>query len=111
MAPTGGQPAQGADLVLLHQPAVAGDIGSENRRQLADCLSLLVHRADKPDAVAVRGANEALPLAAVTDRIARRIDPRTQGRFRDDPPVPHGSQQIVLADYPITVADGVFEEV
>ena len=64
----GGQPAQGADLVLTHQPAVACDIGGEDRRQLADRLSLLAHRADKADALAVRGADEALLLAAVADR-------------------------------------------
>src|SRR5580704_9036426 len=57
---TGGQPAQGADLILTHQPAVASNIGGEDRRQLADSLFPLAHRADKADAFAVRGANEAL---------------------------------------------------
>jgi hypothetical protein len=59
----------------------------------------------------VCGAKEALLLAAVADRIARRIDPRAQCRFRDDPPLPHRSQQIVLADDALAVADRVFEEV
>src|SRR5262245_19409535 len=86
----GGQSAQGADLVLTHQPAVAGDICGEDRRELADRLFPLAHGADKADPFAVRGAKEALLLAAVTDRTARRIDPRAQCRFRDDASMPHG---------------------
>ena len=54
---TGGQPAQCADLVLPHKPAIARDIGGEDRRELADRLSLLTHHADKADPFAVRGAN------------------------------------------------------
>ena len=50
-------------------------------------------------------------MPAVADRAARRIDPAAQDRFRDDPPVPHGSQEIVLADDPLAVADRIFEEV
>src|SRR5262249_31940841 len=100
----GGQPAQGADLVLFHQPAVACDISGEDRCELADCF-LSAHSADKADAFAVRGTKEALLLAAVADCAARRIYPRGQGRFRDDPSVPHGSQQIVLADDALAIAD------
>jgi hypothetical protein len=103
----GDQPAQRADLVLTHQPAVARNIGGEDRRQLADRLFSLAHHADETDPFAVRRANEALLLAAVPDRAARRIDTRAQRRFRDDPPIPHRTQQIILADNPLAVADHV----
>src|SRR6516165_4125186 len=56
----GGQPAQGANLVLTHQPAVACDIGREDRRELADGFFFLAHGADKADPFAVRGTQEAL---------------------------------------------------
>jgi hypothetical protein len=55
----GGQPEQGADLVLLHQPAVACDIGRENRCDLADRFFFLAHRTDKTDPFAIRCAKEA----------------------------------------------------
>ena len=43
----GGQPAQGADLVLTHQPAVAGDIGGKDRRELAHRIFFFADGADK----------------------------------------------------------------
>jgi hypothetical protein len=59
----------------------------------------------------VRCANEALLLAVVANRAARRIDPRAQCRFRDDPSFPHRSKQVVLGDNALAVADQVFEKV
>src|SRR5438105_2873016 len=56
----GSQPAQGADLVLFHQPAVACNIGGEDRRELAYRLSLLAHGADKTNPFAVRRTYQAL---------------------------------------------------
>src|ERR1700720_2396402 len=109
--PAGGQPAQGAELVLTHKPAVAGNIGGEDRHELADRFPLLAHGAHEANPLTMRGANEALLLAAVADRAARGIDPRAQRRFRDDPRVPHRTQQIVLADDAFAVADRVFEGV
>src|SRR5438552_15366127 len=70
-----------------------------------------MHGANKADAFAVRGAKEALLLAVVGDRVARRIDPRAQRRFGDDASVAHGSEQIVLADDALAVAHREFEEV
>src|SRR6516225_2632767 len=67
----GGQPAQGTDLVLSHQPAVACDIGGEDRRELADRFLLLSHRTDKADPFAVRRTYEALFLPTVADCHAR----------------------------------------
>src|SRR5262249_60010375 len=93
------------------QLAVAGDIGGEDRCQLADRFVPFAHRADKADPFAVCSANEALLLAAVADRAARRVDPRAQGRFRDDPPVPHGGEKIVLGNDAVAVADRVLEKV
>src|ERR1700747_2652665 len=76
MARQAGSRAQGADLVLPHQPAVAFDIGGEDRRELADRFCFLAHRADKANSLAVRGANEALFFTAVADRAVRPIDTR-----------------------------------
>jgi hypothetical protein len=38
---------------------------------------------------------------AVTERPAQRVDPRRYRRIRDDPAIPYGGQQIVLADHTI----------
>jgi len=108
---TGGQPPQCADLVLPHQTTVACDIGREDRRELANGFFFLAHHPDEADSLAVFCANEALFFAAIANRAARRIDPRAQGRFGDDPPVPDGSEQIVLADDALAAADQVFEEI
>jgi hypothetical protein len=67
---TGGEPAQGADLVPPHQPAVACDIGRKDRRELADRLFFLAHDSDEADSFAVCCAKEALFSAAVADRAA-----------------------------------------
>ena len=108
---TGRQPTQRADFVLLHQPAVAGDVGGEDRRQLADRFFFLAHAADKAEPFTVHGANEALRRPAVADRATRRVDPRAHVCFGNDSSVPYGSQQIVLADHLLAIADQVFEEV
>jgi hypothetical protein len=108
---TSAQPAQGANLVLTHQPAVACDIDGKDCRQLADGFFFLAHGADKANPFAMRGAEEALLFPAVADRAARGIDPRAQCRFRNDAPVPHGCQQILLSNDALAVADRVLEEV
>jgi len=58
---------------------------------------------------AVGGPDEAMLLAAVAQRRARRSDPGAQRRFRNDPPIPYNSQQIVLAGQALAVADQVLE--
>src|ERR1700724_1209220 len=86
--------------------------GVDRTGEIRDAVAgLFAHRADKADAFAVRCAKEALLLPAVADGAARRIDPSAQGRFRDYAPLPHGSEQVVLADDALAVADRVFEEV
>ena len=67
--------------------------------------------ADEPEAFAGERADQALLLAAVADRLAHRVDVTGQGRFGDDPPVPHRLQQIVLADDAFAVAHQVDQQV
>jgi hypothetical protein len=71
------------------RPLYTFDIGGEDRRELADRLYFLAHCADKANPFAVRRANEALLLAVVPERVARRIDPRAQCRLRNDALVPY----------------------
>ena len=67
--------------------------------------------ADETDTLARHGADQALCLAAVADRLARGIDPAGQGRFRNDPPAPDRVQQIVLGDDAVAIADQVHQQV
>jgi hypothetical protein len=102
---TGGQPTQGADLVLPHQPAVAFDISGKDRRELADRFCFLAHGANKAEPFAMRCANEALLLPTIANCAARRIDPRAQVRFGNDAPIPYRNQQLVLTDDALAVVD------
>src|SRR5215469_4831486 len=57
------------------------------------------HLADETDALAGEGADQALCRPVVADCPTRRVDPRGQRRFRDDPSAPYRFDQIVLADH------------
>jgi hypothetical protein len=62
-------------------------------------------RADKTKPFARCGPDEPLVVAAVADRASRRIDAAGQGRFRDDPAVPDGFDQLVFGHDPVAVGD------
>ena len=59
------------------------------------CWRCFPHSADEPEALAGDRSDQALLLAAVTDRLAHRVDVAGQSGFRDDPPAPHRLEQIV----------------
>ena len=61
--------------------------------------------ANEPESLAGDGADQALFLAVVADRLADRIDVTGQGRLGNDPSAPHRVQQIILADDVLTVLD------
>ena len=71
--------------------------------------ALLAHGADEAETFAQHGADQALLLAAVTDRMARRIHAGAQRRFRDNASTPDGREQIILADHVLAVAEQVFQ--
>ena len=48
---------------------------------------------------------------SVADGLARRVDVTGQGRFRDDPPGPHGIQELVLADDVLAVSHQMEQQV
>jgi hypothetical protein len=52
-----------------------------------------------------------LLLAGVPDGPPGGVDTAGKCRFRDDPPAPDRSQQIVFADYPIAVSDKEEQEI
>src|SRR5262249_22525323 len=63
------------------------------------------------DALARHRTDQPLLLAAVADRLARRVDVRGKGRICHLPPVPEGCEQVVLADDPLAVLHEKGEEV
>ena len=73
-------------------------------RQLGGDLSL-AHGPHEPDALARGGPDDALLLAAVADGAPRGVDAAGERRFGYDAAVPHGGNQIILADHAIAVAD------
>src|SRR5271166_1288469 len=74
-------------------------------------IFLLARLADETDALADDRADQSLLLAIVADYAARGVDAAGEGRFRNDPPTPHRSQQIVLADDAIAVSDQENQEI
>src|SRR5215472_8373726 len=56
-------------------------------------------------------SKQALVLPAVADGLARRVDMTGQGRFRDDPPGPHGIEELVLADDVLAVPHQMQQQV
>ena len=62
-------------------------------------------RADEAEAFAGGCPDEPLLFAAVADGASRRIDAAGQRRFRDDPAVPDGLDDLVLADDAAPVGD------
>ncbi len=67
--------------------------------------------ADEPESLAGDGADQALFLAIVADRLADRIDMTGQRRLGNDPSVPYRIEQIVLADDVLAVLDQMDEQV
>jgi hypothetical protein len=63
------------------------------------------HVSDKAETLARQGADQALCLAGVANRCARRVYPARQGRFRDDPSTPDRVQQVVLGDDVLAIAN------
>ena len=67
--------------------------------------------ADKAEAFARDGADQALLLAAVADRLARGIDAAGQRRIRDDAAPPDRGDQVVLADDAVAILDQVDQQI
>src|SRR5712671_3921650 len=70
-----------------------------------------MHDPDKTHALAGQRTDEAVVLAGVVNRASHDVYAGTQCRFRDDPPGPYCSNQVVLADNPIPIFDQVFKEI
>ena len=94
------------------QPAV-GVVGL-GRVHGVRCLggvAALPHFADKADALARQGLDQALLVSAVADRFAHGVDARAERRFRHDPPVPDLFYDFVPADNLLAVTDQMQEKV
>jgi hypothetical protein len=67
--------------------------------ELFDCF------ADKAKAALVERADQGLFVPGVSDCSPRSIDPAAQGGFGDDPPIPNGIEDLVLADDAVAVLE------
>jgi hypothetical protein len=82
------------------------DIGRPIRRgESGGRLLHLLYSADKAEALAQHGTDEALLLAGVAHRPTRSVDPAGERRVGHNPPAPDRGEQIVLAHHPFAVAD------
>src|SRR5262245_51789938 len=69
------------------------------------------HVAHEPVALARDRTNQPLFLAAISDRLAHRVDMAGQGGFRDDPSTPYRIDQVVLADNARAVLQQIRQQV
>src|SRR5215207_6600325 len=74
-------------------------------------VGLLFNVGDEAEPALVEGANERLIVSVVAERLARSVDPTRERRHRDDPSIPNGVEDLVLADDPLSVAEQEDEEV
>jgi hypothetical protein len=72
---------------------------------------LLVHNSDEAKALARNGTDQLLFLAVVTDRRSRGVDAAGQRRFRYDAPLPHRSNEIILANDAIAILQQIDQQV
>jgi hypothetical protein len=72
---------------------------------------VLANIADESKAFAWQRLDQSLPVAAIADGAAGRVDAVEQSRVRNDPPMPDRSQQLILADHAVTVANQMNEEI
>src|SRR5258708_4128682 len=70
-----------------------------------------MHDPDETHTLAWQRTDEALVLSGVVNRASQDVYAGGQCRFRDDPPGPDCSNQVVLADNTIPVFDQVFKEI
>jgi hypothetical protein len=67
--------------------------------------------ANEPKSLAGDRSKQPLFLPTVADGLARRVDVTGQGRFRDDLPGPHGTEELVLADDVLAVSHQMEQQV
>ena len=90
-----------------------GTIGQRQGRKLRRvCLRadygghlVLPHIANEAEAFAWQCLDQPLFFAGIAECTAGRIDAVEQGGFRNNPPLPDGGQQLILADHPVAVPD------
>src|SRR5262245_43668808 len=91
------------------RPAIGPAVGGRVDFVWFDRLSL--HLADETESLPSACADVLLPLTAVANSAARGVDAIAQRRFRYDPSLPDGRQQLVLADHVIAVLDQMQQQV
>src|SRR4051812_36777817 len=74
-------------------------------------VGVLFNISDEAEPALVEGTNQRLIVSVVAERLAGSVDPTRERRLRDDPSVPNGVKDLVLADDPLSVAEQEQEEV
>jgi hypothetical protein len=76
-----------------------------------DCLLTLAQLADETEPFSRYGTDQVLMPAVVADCPPRGVDPARERRFRNDPSLPDGVDQIVFADDTIMVFHEIHQQV
>src|SRR5262245_3614777 len=67
--------------------------------------------SNEPISLARNRANKSLFLATVPDGLPQRVDAAGYRRLGDGPPTPNRFDQVVLADYAVSVLDEVDQKI
>ncbi len=68
-------------------------------------------REPETEPFSYNGSYQALLLAAVANGVTDCGDTAAERRFRNDAPIPHRRDQLILADHVITIADQILQKV
>src|SRR5215204_4343256 len=74
-------------------------------------VGVLFNIDDEAEPALVEGTNERLIVSVVAERLAGSVDPTRERRLRNDPSIPNGVKDLILADDPLSVAEQEDEEV
>jgi hypothetical protein len=69
------------------------------------------HHADEAHALACDGPDQPLLAPAVVQRTPRSIDATRERRFRHDPAVPDGIDQVIACNHPIAIAHEIMNQI
>lgn len=70
-----------------------------------------LHGADEAKALPRQCFDQALLVAGIADRVSRDIQAGRQRLVGNDAPAPDGTDEFVLTDYALSVADQKFQQI
>src|SRR5262245_55057327 len=106
-------------MLVNGRTAIDGRLGSDSAGSAGSAIAggrvrgglPFLHIADEAETALIDRTDRRLVIAAVAKGAPRRLDAGAERRIRDDPPLPNGGDQLVLAHHPVAMLDEVNQQV